>query len=111
MLLLLHFLFFLLFALCELIFIFLAVDSGVVSFNIAQNVVDMVAPFDASIGHSVIDLGSFTKITVAGLLSNFHRTVEMFGAAVKVLLLGENFTELHEGTTLSLSVLELAAEL
>ena len=99
------------FALCELIFIILTVDSGIVSFNVAKDVVDVVAPFDASIGHTVIDLGSFTKITIAGLFGNFQRTIEMFGATVKVLLLGENFTELHEGTALSLSVLELTAEL
>ena len=99
------------FALGKLIFILLAIDSIIRSLDVAQNVADVVSPLDAGVGHTVVDLGCLTEIAVASLLSNLHGPVEVLGARIVVLLLSEDLTELHEGTALTLSVLELAAEL
>ena len=95
------------FALQHLVLVLLTIHGMVISSDVAQDVAHVIAPFNASIGHTIIDLGSLTQVAILRLLSNLHRTVEVLCSLIEVALLRQDLSELHECATLALTVLEL----
>ena len=95
----------------KLILILLPVDGLIGPLYVTQDVVDVVAPLDARVGHAIVDLRGLAQIAILCLLRNLHCTVEVLSARVKVSLLSQDLSKLHEGARLTLSVLEFTAEL
>lgn len=70
----------------------------------------MTVPFKRSISHTKVHLGLLLSIPISGLLRDLHSSIEMLGTGIIVSLLGENLSQLHVGTRLSLSVFELVGQ-
>ena len=76
--------------LCELVLILLPVDCLVGALDIAEDVVYVITPLNACIGHAVVDLRCLAQITIFSLLRDFHRTIEVLRSRVEVTLLGQD---------------------